>query len=222
VIATFGHATEQEVDRPLVIGLTGPIGCGKTTVAGWLAARGAIVIDADAVAREVTAPGQPGHDVVLERFGDAFRRSDGTLDRAALGRMVFDDPAALEALEGIVHPLVRPRIRLKLEAARAARAPIIVVEAIKLIEAGYGAVCDVIWLVTCAERDQLARLVARGLDPADARQRVGAQAGMADRLAGHVTAVIDTSGAPAEAEAIVARALAAARSEARRTAQDAG
>ena len=112
-------------------------------------------------------------------------------------------------------------IRAKLEAARAARAPIVVVEAIKLIEAGYGALCDAVWLVTCTQHEQLARLVTRGLDPADARQRARAQAGMANRLAGYVTAVIDTSGALGKAEARVGRALAAARSGARRTPQGA-
>jgi dephospho-CoA kinase len=198
-------------DRSLVIGLTGPIGCGKSTVAGWLASRGAVVIDADAVARDVTAPGEPGHEAVLAHFGDAFRRADGTLDRAALGRLVFDDADALEELERIVHPLVRPRIVAAIETARAAAAPIVVLEAIKLLEAGYGAVCDAVWLITCQEHDQLERLVARGLGARDARQRVRAQAGLAGRLAGQVNAVIDTSGTLEEAERRVDRALVEAR-----------
>jgi dephospho-CoA kinase len=210
--ATRSGRTDRapESNRTLLIGLTGPIGCGKSTVAGWLAARGAVVIDADAVAREVTAPGQPGHDAVLEHFGDPFRRSDGTLDRAALGRLVFADPAALEELERIVHPLVRPRILAAIEAARASQAPLVVLEAIKLIEAGYGSICDAVWLVTCPEEAQLARLVTRGLDPADARRRLEAQEGMAVRLAGQVTALVDTSGTEAEARRRVERTLAEA------------
>ena len=91
------------------IGLTGPIGCGKSTVAGWLADRGARVIDADAIAREVSAPGAPAHDAILAVFGDAVR-TERTLDRAALARIVFRDPDALARLEAIVHPVVRTRI----------------------------------------------------------------------------------------------------------------
>ena len=96
--------------RTLRIGITGPIGCGKSTVAGWLAEGGAVVIDADRIAHEVTAPGEPATAAIFERFGDAVRAPDGTLDRPALGRIVFADPAALRELERIVHPAVRPRI----------------------------------------------------------------------------------------------------------------
>ena len=96
--------------RTLVIGLTGPIGCGKSTIAGWLGERGAVVIDADVLAREVSAPGQEGHNAVLDVFGDAVRVRDGTLDRVALARIVFRDPEALRRLEVILHPLVRARI----------------------------------------------------------------------------------------------------------------
>ena len=196
---------------PLLIGLTGPIGCGKSTVAQWLSDGGAVVVDADAVARDATAPGRPGHDAVLARFGDAFRREDGTLDRAALGRHVFADPAALVELERIVHPLVRPRILAAIEAARTSGTPVLVIEAIKLVEAGYAAMCDEVWLITCPPSDQHSRLVARGLTPDDARQRAMAQAGMAERLAGVASRVIDTSGSEALARRRVRRALAAAR-----------
>ena len=91
------------------IGLTGPIGCGKSTVAGWLGERGAVVVDADAVARQVTEQADVAAAVVA-RFGPDVRRADGSIDRAALGRVVFADPVALRALEAIVHPAVRPRI----------------------------------------------------------------------------------------------------------------
>ncbi len=137
--------------RPVRIGLTGPIGCGKSTVARWLGERGAVVIDADAVAREVTAPGQPGHDAVLARFGDPVRAADGTLDRAALARIVFSDPAALRDLEAIVHPLVRPRILAAIDAAAGTEAPAVAIEAIKLVEGGLAELCDVVWWVTCHE-----------------------------------------------------------------------
>src|SRR5204863_6225732 len=170
-------------ERPLLIGLTGPIGCGKSTVAGWLAEAGAVVIDADAIAREVTAPGEPGHDLAVAAFGDAVRRPDGSLDRAALGRRVFSDPAALRRLETIVHPLVRPRILRAIENGRSAGAKVIALEAIKLIESGYAPMCDEVWLVTCPADDQLERLVRRGMTSRDAGQRIAAQAGISERLA---------------------------------------
>lgn len=190
--------------RPMRVGLTGPIGCGKSTVARWLGERGAVVIDADAVAREVTAPGQPGHDAVLTRFGEPVTGAGGTLDRAALARVVFSDPAALRDLEAIVHPLVRPRILAAIDAADASGAPAVAIEAIKLVEGGLAELCDVVWWVTC--REQRARLIARGMDPADADRRIAAQAGMADRVRaarGDVVEV-DTSGSLAVAEARVA------------------
>ena len=215
-----GRAATSDLG-PLLIGLTGPIGCGKSTVAGWLAEGGAVVVDADALAREVTAPGQPGHDAVLVRFGNAFRRADGTLDRAALGRHVFADPAALAELERIVHPLVRPRILAAIDAARISGAPVVVIEAIKLVEAGYTAICDEVWLITCPTAEQQRRLVARGLSPDDARQRALVQAGMTERLAAAASRVIDTAGSPAAARRRIDRALAAA-GRARRTAATRG
>ena len=193
----------MSVDGPVLIGLTGPIGCGKSTVAGWLAARGAVVIDADVVAREVTAPGQPGHDAVLARFGDAVRSPDGTLDRAALARIVFADAEALRQLEAIVHPLVRPRILAAVEAARERQAPAVAIEAIKLVEGGLADLCDEVWWIACD--DQRVRLTGRGMDPADADRRIAAQAGMKERvLADRPDVVeIDTSGSLSSAEARV-------------------
>lgn len=196
--------------RALRIGLTGPIGCGKSTVAGWLALRGAVVVDADAVARAVTAPGEPAHDAALARFGDAVRRADGTLDRAALARLVFVDAAALRDLEAIVHPVVRPRILAALEAADRAGAPAVVIEAIKLVEGGLAALCDEVWLVTCDPDAQRARLAGRGMAAEDAKRRIAAQGDPADRLRPHATRELETNGAPDEVEAATAAFLAAA------------
>jgi dephospho-CoA kinase len=196
--------------RAVRIGLTGPIGCGKSTVAGWLAMRGAAVVDADAVARAVTAPGEPAHEAVLARFGDAVRSADGTLDRAALARRVFPDAAALRDLEAIVHPAVRPRILAAIAAADRAGAPAIVIEAIKLVEGGLAALCDEVWLVWCEPAAQRARLAGRGMVPADAERRIAAQADLVTRLRPYATRVLETSGAPEEAEATTAALLAAA------------
>ena len=113
---TEGRATRP---RPVRIGLTGPIGCGKSTVAAYLATRGAIVIDADQVARQVTGPGEPATAEIAARFGHDLLGPHGELDRAALGRIVFADPAALADLEAIVHPAVRPLILAAIDAASA-------------------------------------------------------------------------------------------------------
>ena len=196
--------------RTLVIGLTGPIGCGKSTIAGWLGERGAVVIDADVVAREVSAPGQEGHNAVLDVFGDAVRVRDGTLDRVALARIVFRDPEALRRLEVILHPLVRARILAALGAAREAAAPAVVIEAIKLVEGGLATLCDEVWLVTCAAPVQRERVIDRGAEPADADQRISGQTGIVERLRPAATRVIDTSGPLADARANVAAAWAAA------------
>lgn len=194
----------------LRIGLTGPIGCGKSTVAGWLAARGATVVDADETAREVTVPGEPALVEVVERFGEGVLRPDGSLDRAALGRIVFADPHALGDLEAIVHPAVRPRILAAIERAEAGGARIVVVEAIRLVEGGLDALCDEVWLVVCDPTEQRERLLRRDLSVRDADQRLAAQAGLEARLRPAATRVLDTSGSPDEAEARVAAALAAA------------
>ena len=179
------------------IGLTGPIGCGKSTIAGWLGERpGVVVIDADEVARDVVEPGEPALEAVFARFGTAVRRPDGTLDRAALGRIVFSDPDALRDLEAIVHPAVRPRILATIAAAEGAGAPGVVIEAIKLVEGGLAALCDEVWLVTCDPAGQRSRLLGRGSTPADADRRIAAQGNVAERLAPTVTRVIDTSADP--------------------------
>jgi dephospho-CoA kinase len=193
--------------RTVRIGLTGPIGCGKSTVAGWLAELGAVVVDADAISRAVTAPGEPAHDAVLDRFGAAVRAPDGTLDRAALARIVFADPDALAGLEAIVHPLVRSRILAAIATAEAAGAQSVVVEAIKLVEGGLAPLCDEVWLITCSPETQRARLLARGTTPVDAEQRMTTQAGLAERLRPSATLVLDTSGSLAETRARVVAAL---------------
>jgi dephospho-CoA kinase len=187
------------------IGITGPIGCGKSTVAGWLEELGAQAIDADEVARAVTAPGEPTLDAVIARFGERYRRPDGALDRAALAELVFRDPAALRELEAITHPAVRARIGRQLRANEDAGIAVTVIEAIKLVDGPLAALCDEIWLVTCDAAAQRERLLGRGTDAADADRRIAAQGDITDRLRPAATRVIDTSGeAGAAREAVVA------------------
>jgi dephospho-CoA kinase len=163
--------------RLVLIGLTGPIGCGKSTVARQLAALGGAVIDADVLAREVTATGAPTLPAIRRRFGDGVFGADDSLDRAALAELVFDDPAALADLEAIVHPAVRQRVDAELAAARASDPPFIVIEAIKLVEGGLAERCDEVWLIDCPPEAQHRRLLGRGMSAADARRRTASQGG---------------------------------------------
>lgn len=209
-VAPFDGLVRQTV----TIGLTGPIGCGKSTVAGWLAELGATVIDADRIARHVTEPGSPALYAIVSAFGEDLLRDDGSLDRAALGRVVFADPERLAALEAIVHPAVRPLILEELAAAEAEGVPAVVVEAIKLVEGGLAELCDQVWLVTCQPEVQLLRVreraIASGSDPDDAEARLAAQAGFVERLAPAATRILDTSGDFAETRRLVEAAYRAA------------
>lgn len=169
--------------RSVRIGLTGPIGCGKSTVARWLAEAGATVIDADALARLATAAGEPALVAIQQRFGDGVLRPDGSLDRSALAQLVFGDPDALRDLESIVHPEVRRRLERAIESAEAGGAAVLVIEAIKLVEAGYARDCDEVWIVDCQPATQRERLAQRGLAADDADRRIAAQGGdLAERL----------------------------------------
>lgn len=197
----------------LRIGLTGPIGCGKSTVAGWLEEVGAFVIDADQIAREVVEAGEPALEAVLARFGEDLRRDDGTLDRAALGRIVFSDPAALHDLEAITHPAVRGRIYEALTANVADEVDVEVIEAIKLVEGGLAEWCDEVWLVTCDPTIQRERLIGRGATPETADQRMAAQAGVVERVGPVATRVIDTSGDEAAVRNVVLAAFEAAMAD---------
>ena len=205
-----GGRDDVRTGRTVRIGLTGPIGCGKSTVAGWLAELGAVVVDADVVARQVTGPYAPATAAIVQEFGRDLIRPDGALDRAALARIVFGDPAALARLEAIVHPAVRVVILARMATAEKRGVPAVVVEAIKLVEGGLAALCDEVWLVTCDADQQLQRLLGRGADRADAEARIAAQSDIVERLTPAATRVIDTGGSMADARLRVKAAYRAA------------
>jgi dephospho-CoA kinase len=186
----MSSAMDADRDRPLLIGLTGPIGCGKSTIAVMLRDLGGDVIDADQLARQVTVTGAPVLAHIRRRFGDNVFAADGALDRTALARVVFGDPAALADLEALTHPLVRKLVDERLADAARDRVPFVAVEAIKLVEGGLAARCDVVWLVDCSPAVQRQRLLSRGTPEVDAAQRMATQGDdLAERLAGQLAGV---------------------------------
>jgi len=161
--------------RPLVVGLTGNIASGKSTVARLLAARGATIIDADALAREVVAPGQSALAAIAARWPGVIA-ADGALDRPALRQLVFADPDARAALEAITHPAVGARRDAALAAAAAQGARIVVYDVPLLFEAGLQDSVDVVVLVDAPVTQRRDRLVReRGLTPAEADAMIAAQ-----------------------------------------------
>lgn len=190
-------------DRVLNVGLTGGIAAGKSIVARRLAALGAYLIDADVLAREVVAPGTPGLAAVRERFGDAVIAADGSLDRPAIGRIVFADEANRRALEGIIHPLVAQR-RAELTAHAPAEA-IVVADIPLLVENAYGAQFQLVVVVHADAEERIRRLVDdRGLSEGDARARIAAQASDDERRAA-ADVWLDNDGTVAELETAVDR-----------------
>jgi len=174
-----------------LIGLTGNIGCGKSTVASMLAELGAEVIDADRLVHQLMEPGSPCWHAIVQRFGQGVLRSDGTIDRARLGDIVFRDRAALADLEAITHPAAR---KLAEERIAQSKRRVVVLEAIKLIEAGWSRRVDSIWVVTCRRDQQIQRLKqSRGLSQAEAELRIDAQPSPAEKLK-MADVVIDNSG----------------------------
>lgn len=179
------------VRRPYVIGLTGNIGSGKSTVAAMLRQLGAYVIDADRVAHTVMRAGNPVHAEIVKAFGSEVLAPDGEIDRRRLARIVFADPEALRRLEALVHPATCAAID---EMVRSATAPVVVVEAIKLIEAGIADRCDSVWVVVSTEEQQIERVMAqRGLSRVEVEQRIRAQPPVQLKLE-RADVVIDNSG----------------------------
>ncbi|MEZ4706603.1 MAG: dephospho-CoA kinase [Caldilineaceae bacterium] len=184
---------------PFVIGLTGNIATGKSTVLAWLAKRGAHVLDADKLTHAAMAPGGPAYQAVLQTFGAELATDDGTIDRKALGAIVFADASALKKLEAIIHPAV---FELAREAILHSQASVVVLEAIKLLDGGATyTLCDEVWVVTASQETQLQRLKeSRGMERAEALVRMQAQSSQEYKVS-RADRVIQNDGSPAELDA---------------------
>lgn len=182
----------------VLVGLTGGIGSGKSTVSARLAAHGALVVDADAIVREVQAPGTPVLAAIVERFGPGVLAPDGSLDRQALADIVFGDDAALADLNAVVHPAVGAEIARRLEEA-AGTDGVVVLDVPLLVESGRDDMAAL--LVVDVDPDVAVRRVVeqRGMREDDVRARIARQASRADRLA-RATHVIDNSGSREDLE----------------------
>lgn len=192
---------------PRVIGLTGGIGSGKSTVASLLAELGARVVDADKIGHWVYRSGSEGFRAVVDAFGPDVVAPDGTIDRARLGKRVFADPAARARLNAIVHPRIGAELAARIAAARADgyEGPV-VVEAAVLLEAGWKPMVDQLWVVSVDPETAIARVVAsRGLARAEVERRIAAQMSDAERRR-HADVVIDNSGSLESLRAQVERA----------------
>ena len=197
------HFVDRNVRAPFVIGLTGAIASGKSTVARMLREHGAHIIDADEVYRDLLRPQSALWQNVVARFGPVIVAPDGQIDRGALGGIVFQDPAALADLDALTHPAVVAEIRRRIADSRS---DVVVVEAVKLARTDLLADVDALWLATADPEVRLSRVRERaGLDDADARTRIAASLNpLPDGMRADV--VIDTSRDLAATERQVASA----------------
>ena len=201
----------------LVVGLTGSIGTGKSTVAAMLAARGAWVVDADRIGHALQEPGTGCHRQIVEAFGAEILEADGRIDRRRLGARVFADPEARRRLEAIMHPAIWEACEREVRRAEAAGAPFSVVDAALILEAGQRHRFDVIVVVAAPEEVQMQRLAAqRGLSEAEVRQRQQSQWSPAVKAA-HADVVIDNGGDLSATEAQVDRLVEVLQARAKNT-----
>lgn len=183
-----------------IIGLTGGIASGKSTVARILERLGAVIVDADILAREAVLPGRPAYRTIVETFGPDILLPDGSIDRKALGRVVFADPSARRRLEAITHPAIARLAEERLAELRRTDGPAAFYVAPLLIEAGATGRVDEIWVVYVDRETQIARLIERdGITRREAEQRLSAQMPM-DEKAAHGSVVIDNRGTPEDTE----------------------
>lgn len=187
-----------------LLGLTGNIACGKSTVGRALAERyGADYVDADRVVHQLYAAGTPETLAIAERFGVDLLQQDGTIDRRRLGDLVMADPTARQDLETLLSPSIRRRI---LDAIAASDADVVVLDAIRLYEAGLAEQCDAVWVVTCEREGQIQRLMqTRGFSHEQAALRVDAQAPQAEKAA-RADAVLHNAGTLVDLERQVGEA----------------
>jgi dephospho-CoA kinase len=181
-----------------IIGLTGGIASGKNSVARIMESLGAVVIDADLLAREAVVPGEDAYRSIVREFGDAALNPDRTINRKALGRIVFADPAARKKLESITHPAIARLAEQRLADLREDGVPVAVYMAPLLIEAGVTSRVDEVWVVYADRETQLERLIRRdGISREEALQRIEAQMPMEEKRK-LAKVVIDNSGTPEE------------------------
>lgn len=168
-------------DHRIVLGVTGNIATGKSTVVNILKEHGAHHIDSDLVYRDLVQPGMPLLKTLAKTFGDNIIAEDGTLDRKALGAIVFSNPAKLAELDRITHPAVIAESDRRVAEVRSG---VVIIDAVKLIESGHADICDEVWLVTAPEESQVARLMVRNdLTDDEARKRVAAQPPLEPKIA---------------------------------------
>lgn len=177
--------------RKHVIGVTGNIACGKSAVLAMLAELGAETIDGDALVHQMMGPSSSLAPAIRERFGKATVADDGSINRPELGKIVFSDPEGLADLEHIVHPFVVSEMR---GAMHRPGPDVLVLDAIKLYEAGIAADCDEVWVVNCSRGTQIERIMARNhVDRAEAERRIDAQPPQSEKVA-RADLVIETDG----------------------------
>lgn len=184
-----------------VIGLTGGIASGKSTVSRHLAQMGAIILDADQIARDIVAPGKAALQEIVQEFGEAILLPDGSLDRVGLGKLVFTDKAKRDRLNQITHPKILAEIEEQIARHREGNErhnQVLVIDAPLLIEAGYVPLVESVWLVAVDEETQINRLMERdGYSKAEAESRLKSQMSLQEKLA-YADQVIYNSGTVAE------------------------
>lgn len=171
-------------DKAIRLGLTGGVGCGKSTAAAHLKALGAHVVDADEIARALTAEDGEALDAIRARFGDAVFGPDGALDRRLLGDRVFADVGERRALEAILHPAIQRKMLSEIDEADREGASVVVLDVPLLFETGFDALCDEVWVVTASREQQALRVMARDrLTRAEAEARILSQMPLAEKEA---------------------------------------
>lgn len=191
----------------IILGLTGGIACGKSTVSSYLRELGAPVVDADAIAIALAEKGQPVYNAFVEHFGPEIALGpDGSLNRAAIGEMVFRNKGERRWMDRATHPLIRSEVENRLKGLADKGAEIAVVDVPLLFEAGWDDLCEIIWVVSVSPQVQLARLMKRnGLSEKLARDRINSQMALAEKLR-RADTVIDNSGTMEETRSLVLKA----------------